>query len=70
VFGSVARGDESEGSDLDLLVDFPVRARGLLPLADLADRIYELLELPVDVAAADALAPEVAARALADAVSL
>jgi uncharacterized protein len=70
VFGSVARGDESEGSDLDLLVDFPVRARGLLPLADLADRISELLELPVDVAAEDALAPEVAARALADAVSL
>jgi hypothetical protein len=70
VFGSVARGDESEGSDLDLLVDFPVRQRGLLPLADLADRISELLELPVDVAAEDALAPDVAARALADAVSL
>ena len=70
VFGSVARGDESEGSDLDLLVDFPVRQRGLLPLADLADRISELLELPVDVAAEDALAPEVAARAREDAVSL
>lgn len=70
VFGSVARGDESEGSDLDLLVDFPVRQRGLLPLADLADRISELLDLPVDVAAEDALAPEVATRAHQDAVSL
>lgn len=70
VFGPVVRGDEREGSDLDLLVDFPVRARGLLPLADLAHRISELLELPVDVAAEDALAPEVAAHALSDAVSL
>lgn len=51
VFGSVARGDEDEGSDLDLLVDFPVRRRGLLPLADLADEIAELPDLPVDVAA-------------------
>jgi hypothetical protein len=70
VFGSVARGDEHAGSDLDLLVDFPVRQLGLLPLADLADRISDLLEIPVDIAAEDALAPEVAATALAEAVTL
>ena len=70
VFGSVARGDEGEGSDLDLLVDFPVRQRGLLPLADLADRISELLDVPVDVAAQEVLAPEIAVRALEDAVCL
>lgn len=66
----MARGDEREGSDLDRLVDCPVRARGLLPLADLADRISELLEVPVDIAAEEALAPDVAAGAPADAMSL
>jgi predicted nucleotidyltransferase/DNA-binding XRE family transcriptional regulator len=70
VFGSTARGEDHEGSDLDLLVDFPVRDRGLIPLAELADRIADLLELSVDVAAEDALAPDVAARALAEAVAL
>lgn len=70
VFGSVARGEEGEKSDLDLLVDFPVRQRGLLPLADLADRISELLDLPVYVAAEEALALEVATQAHQDAVSL
>jgi hypothetical protein len=70
VFGSTARGEDHEDSDLDLLVDFPVRVRGLIPLADLADRIAELLELPVDVAAEEALAPDVAAHALREAVAL
>jgi transcriptional regulator with XRE-family HTH domain len=32
VFGSVARGEDTAESDVDLLVDFPVRERGLLPL--------------------------------------
>ena len=53
-----------------MLVDFPVRERGLLPLADLADQLSELLDVPVDVAAKDALAPDVARRALAEAVAL
>ena len=46
VFGSAARGDDRDGSDLDVLIDFPVRERGLLPLADLADQISELLDVP------------------------
>lgn len=70
VFGSAARGDDRDDSDLDVLVDFPVRERGLLPLADLADQLSGLLEVPVDVAAEDALAPDVAAHALAEAVAL
>ena len=70
VFGSTARGEDRDDSDLDLLVGFPVHQRGLLPLADLADRISELLNLPVDVAAEQALAPDVAAHALAEAVTL
>ena len=37
VFGSVARGEDTADSDLDLLVDFPARERGLLPLLTLAE---------------------------------
>ena len=33
VFGSVARGDDGPGSDVDLLVDLDLHTRGLLPLA-------------------------------------
>src|SRR5258708_7056272 len=36
VFGSVARGEETAESDVDLLVDFPAEERGLFPLLKLA----------------------------------
>lgn len=70
VFGSVARGDDGPGSDIDLLVDLDVRRRGLLPLAAIADEVSELLSERVDVAPASALAPHVADEALAEAVPL
>lgn len=38
-----------------------MRDHGLLPLADLGDRIRSLPGVPVDVADGEALAPEVAA---------
>ena len=70
VFGSVARGQDGAGSDVDLLVDLDVRTRGLLPLGALADELSVLLGERVDVAPADALAPHVAESALAEAVPL
>lgn len=70
VFGSVARGTDTARSDLDLVVDFPVREQGLLPLAHLAEEIAALIGSPVDVAAEDALAADVAARAQREAVAL
>jgi predicted nucleotidyltransferase/DNA-binding XRE family transcriptional regulator len=70
VFGSVARGEDRPDSDIDLLVDFDVRARGLFPLAALQDELAALLGERVDVAPHDALAPHVAKTALAEAVSL
>lgn len=56
VFGSVARGDETPESDVDLLVDF-------LPGASLTDQfrlqeeLAELLKTPVDVISRRALKP-------------
>lgn len=70
VFGSVARGEDATGSDVDLLVDFPVRRRGLLPLITLATRIEELVGRPVDIATTDMMKDDVRTQALRDAVPL
>ena len=70
VFGSVARGDERPDSDVDLLVDFDVHTQGALPLIRLRREFSDLLGEQVDLAAVDLLLPEVAARALTEAVPL
>jgi predicted nucleotidyltransferase/DNA-binding XRE family transcriptional regulator len=70
VFGSVARGEDTPESDIDLLVDFPAGERGLFPLLRLADEIEKLVGRPVDVAAVEVMAAPVRERALAEAVPL
>lgn len=70
VFGSVARGDDGPGSDVDLLVDLDVQTRGLLPLAAMSDELSALLDERVDVVASGALAREVLTSALSEAVPL
>lgn len=70
VFGSVARGQDRPDSDVDLIVDFDVRAHGALPLIRLRRELGELLGERVDLVASDLLLPDVAARALAEAVPL
>lgn len=67
VFGSVARAEDVRGSDVDLLVDYDVRAHGAQALIRLR---RELLDERVDIATVDLLRPEVAERALAEAVPL
>ena len=70
VFGSVARGEESPDSDVDLLVDFPASEQGLFPLLKLAAEIEKMVGRPVDVAAVEVMAGPVRERALAEAVPL
>ena len=48
VFGSALRGDDSDGSDLDLLVD-PLPGTTLFDLGGLQDELQELLGVSVDV---------------------
>ena len=48
VFGSVARGDDLPGSDLDLLVTVP-QGKGLFALIGFAHAIEDLLGVHVDV---------------------
>lgn len=69
MFGSAARGDARDDSDLDLFVDLaPGSGNELLRVSGLAEELSELLGVRVDVVAAPLLRDEVSATALADAV--
>ena len=69
VFGSVARGDASEASDLDLLVELDPE-RTLMDLGGLLVDLQAMLTVRVDVATEEILRPKVRAQALRDAVPL
>jgi uncharacterized protein len=69
VFGSVARGDATEASDVDFLVDLEA-GRGLLDLGGLLMDLRDLLGCDVDVTTEAGLRPRVAQRVLADAIEL
>jgi len=69
VFGSVARGEDTEHSDIDLLVDLSIDV-GAVGLAGLTREIGEIVGVEVDVVPAASLKPAVRDRALAEAVPL
>lgn len=69
VFGSVARGEQDDGSDIDLLVDLE-DGRGLFDLGGMLMDLRDALGVDVDVATPTSLRPWVAERVLADAVDL
>ena len=68
VFGSVARGDDSPGSDIDLLVTFPPEA-DIVTLLTLEEELTDLLTVPVDVVLSGS-SGRVLDRARAEAVPL
>jgi hypothetical protein len=69
VFGSVARGEERPGSDVDLVVDLAPRT-GLFEIGTLRRELTEILGAPVDVAPSDSLRPRVRAEIERDGVPL
>jgi predicted nucleotidyltransferase len=69
VFGSLARGEGSEGSDLDLLVKLG-EGRSLLDLVGLKQDLEDLLHRPVDVVTEKALSPYLRDRVLSEAIPL
>lgn len=69
VFGSVARGEADEKSDIDLLVDME-KGRSLLDLAGLLVDLEELLGCKVDVVPEDSLRERIRGRVLKEAVVL
>lgn len=54
IFGSVMRGDDTESSDLDLLID-PTPETTLMDIGAIRFELSELLGIPVDVATPKAL---------------
>lgn len=66
VFGSVARGTDREGSDVDLLVDVDARVT-LFTLADLEQALRDLLGVGVDVRTPAEISHFVRERVLAEA---
>ncbi|MCT1430300.1 nucleotidyltransferase domain-containing protein [Brachybacterium muris] len=71
LFGSVARGDASAHSDIDLLVDLqPDGGNALLRLSGIAEELSDALGTRVDVVAAPLLRAGVSETALDDAVAL
>jgi predicted nucleotidyltransferase len=69
VFGSVARGQDRPGSDVDFLVEME-EGRSLLDHAALILDLERLLKRPVDVASDRGLRPSVRRRILKDAIAL
>jgi predicted nucleotidyltransferase len=68
VFGSVLRGEDTDGSDLDLLVD-PIRGEtSLLDIAAIAVGLEELLRVKVDVLTPDAISTRYRDHILSEAV--
>jgi len=66
VFGSVLHGDDTEESDLDLLVD-PTPDTSLLDIARIQNRLQKLLGISVDVLTPKALPDNFRAKILAEA---
>ncbi len=65
VFGSVARGEDTDGSDLDMVVD-PLGSFSYFDMADLALELEAVLGCPVDLGTPRSLKSHVAAEARRD----
>jgi predicted nucleotidyltransferase len=69
IFGSVARGEASANSDVDVLVDFEP-GRSLLDLVGFEQDLSELLGCKVDVVSEGGISPHIEDRILMEAVAL
>lgn len=69
VFGSVARGEDGPGSDVDLLVDVD-ESVGLFALAAMNDEAERILGVAVDVVPANSVKPAFADQIFAEAVDV
>ncbi len=67
VFGSVLHGEDTEESDLDILID-PTPETTLLDIGAIRHELLELLGVPVDVLTPKALPDKFRAKVLAEAV--
>jgi predicted nucleotidyltransferase len=69
IYGSIAKGQEHNGSDLDLLVDLAAD-QTLLGLIQLRQELEDLLGCPVDVTEAETLHPLIRSKILGQSLPL
>lgn len=67
VFGSVVRGEDSEHSDLDILID-PMPETTLMDVANIQIELEDLLGVPVDVLTPKALPEKFLLAVLSEAI--
>ena len=69
LFGSVARGEATAQSDVDLMADLDRSKRfSLVSMARLENQLTDLLGVRVDLAPADSMKEAVRARAIREAI--
>ena len=69
VFGSVVHGDDTEGSDLDLLVE-PTKETKMMDIGAIRYELKQLLGIPVDVLTPSALPAKFRGQVIAEAQSV
>ncbi|MEW5914689.1 MAG: nucleotidyltransferase family protein [Thermodesulfobacteriota bacterium] len=69
VFGSCARGEAGQSSDIDVLVEF-VAPIGLIKFMELEDHLGDLLGAKVDLVSKKALKPAIGRQILTEVVQI
>lgn len=69
VFGSYARGEQTQESDVDVLIDYE-EAPTLFELVNLRDLLRDLTGIPVDVVTKNGLKPRIRDRVLSEVIYL
>lgn len=67
IFGSYARGEETEASDIDILVDYET-APTFIMLVELRDYLTQLFGRKVDIVTKNGLKPRIRDRILGEAI--
>ncbi|MBD2038863.1 nucleotidyltransferase family protein [Leptolyngbya sp. FACHB-321] len=71
LFGSYVRGEQTEASDIDVLVEFEPGFRfGLVTFCELENYLSDILELKVDLVMKDGLKPRIGERILQEVIYL
>jgi predicted nucleotidyltransferase len=68
IFGSVARNDAGDSSDIDILIDFEPGAESFDNLMNVADLLDQRFDSPVDLVTVNGLSPYLAASVQEEAV--
>lgn len=69
IFGSYARGEQTENSDLDIIIEYQI-APTLLMLIELKDYLTNLFGIPVDIVTKNGLKDRIKRQVLSEMILL